>query len=196
MTSVDYAIAIMSILVVCGRVQQECPLSILSSFNSFLREVVFRIPAVAPLLSPASILLYTAAIVGASSLHSMEKCARDSSSGDLSFRSVLIRCQEIVISSSPDEILRNKNQKMLLTTAWLFITKHSSEFADHNPWIELVDEYVSAFSPQPEDVLAVDHGSFADSSRTMIASRIAYSQFTHKSMSSSVAPASGQTQTL
>ena len=184
MNDVDFAISMMSILVVCGRFRQECPLNVENTFSSFLREVVLRVPAVAPLLPSESMLLYIAAIVGASSLHSVEIEGRDSVTWDLSMRSVLIRCQEIIISSSHDEAMRNKHQKMLVTTAWLFVKRHSEDFVEHNPWIAVVSDYMTAFSVRPEDMLEVDQGSFRDprtSRRAKIAARIAYSHFTQNS---------------
>ena len=182
MNDADFAISMMSILVVCGRFRHECPLNVENTFSSFLREMVLPIPAVAPLMTLESILLYIAAIVGASSLHSVE--GRDSATWDLSMRSVLIRCQEIIISSSHDEVKRNKYQKMLLTTAWLFVKRHSEDFAEHNPWIEMVNDYMTTLSVRPEDILEVDQGSFRDprtSRRAKIAARIAYSHFTQNS---------------
>ena len=175
---IDLAMAIMSILVVCGRFRQECPFNVANIFLSFLRDAVLRIPAVAPLMSSESMLLYITAIVSASSLLSTEKERRDSLDWDLSMRSILIRCQEIIISSSHDDMVLNKNYKMLLATTVLFVKRHSGGFSEHNLWISVVDDYITTFSLRPEDILEGDHSNLSFGKRAKIAARLAYLHFT------------------
>lgn len=165
---VESIFSLVSMIILFQKSKYSCPLSIVLAFEKHLRENLFRIPPIAPLLSADSLLFCVLGILGTSVLHKAEIEQGDVLCWDLNMRSVLIRCQELAVSCSSEESIEYKKQKLLLEVARGFILKHSQDFATHNPWITVVDEHLSKLPRLPGDTLDADC-QFGDLKITRIA---------------------------